>query len=98
MGADGVGRPRGVCDRGTLGLITWSVTRSLMALPFVQRPPARAAVAFVPLAIGAAVGYASFAGTHPVIAPATMIGGALGLLCGLMEASAAARRGRDSAQ
>ncbi len=92
------GGPAGFAIGAALGLITWAATRSLMTLPFVQRPPARAAVALVPVAIGASVGYASFASALPVVAPATMIGGALGLLCGVMEASAAARRGRDSAQ
>lgn len=91
------GGPAGFAIGAALGLITWALTRSLMTLPFVQRPSARVAVALVPVVIGAAVGYASFASALPVVAPATMIGGALGLLCGVMEASAAARRGRDSA-
>lgn len=89
------GGPAGFLIGATLGLVAWGVTRFLMTLPSVQRPATRAAVAVVPAAIGAVVGYASFAGAQPVVAPATMIGGTLGLLCGAMEASAAARPERN---
>ncbi|MBD8478342.1 hypothetical protein [Microbacterium sp. CFBP 8794] len=90
--------PAGFSIGAALGLIAWGMTRSLMTLSFVQHPVARLAVAMVPAAIGAAAGYASFASARPVVAAATMIGGALGLLCGVMEASAAARRKPDSPQ
>lgn len=90
------GAPAGFAIGAALGLIAWGATRFLMTLSFVQRPAARVAVALVPAAIGAAVGYASFASAHPVVAAATMIGGTLGLLCGAMEAVAATRQGRYS--
>ncbi len=92
------GGPVGFFIGAAIGLIAWGATRFLMALTSVQRPAARVAVAVVPAAIGAAVGYTSFASAPPVVAAATMIGGTLGLLCGAMEASAAAQRGRDSPQ
>ncbi len=93
-----MGRSRGVAIGAALGHDHLGGD-ALSYDPAVRAAPTgSAAVALVPVAIGASVGYASFASALPVVAPATMIGGALGLLCGVMEASAAARRGRDSAQ
>lgn len=91
------GGPVGFVIGAALGLTTRGSTRSLMTLRFVRRPAARVAVALLPAAINAAIAYVSLASVRPmIVAAATVIGGALGLLCGAMEASAASWRGQES--